>query len=129
MRLYKVMLLLNLAVGIGFLFGSLWWGQEVGRLRREVATMRQGTIAQPSPQGTWSASGIVRVVAPELNRIFIDHGDIPGLMEAMTMAFEPEEPNLLNGLAPGDAVRITLRRKGERILLVGIEKGEMLRGE
>ena len=40
MRLYKVILLVNLAVGVGFLLGSLWWAQEVGRLRREVAANR-----------------------------------------------------------------------------------------
>jgi Cu/Ag efflux protein CusF len=124
MRLYKVILLVNLAVGVGFLFGALWWGQEVGRLRRELTVIRQGPSTRPSSPGSWSAYGIVRVVSPEINRIFIDHGDIPGLMEAMTMAFEPEDPKMLNGLAPGDPVRFTLRRKGERLILVGIEKGK-----
>jgi Cu/Ag efflux protein CusF len=123
MRLYKVVLLVNLAVGVGFVFGSLWWVQEVGRLRREVASIKQGAGARPSADESWSARGVVRVVAPKLNRIFIDHGDIPGLMEAMTMAFEPEDPKLLNGLAPGDQVSFTVRKKGERLLLVAIEKG------
>jgi protein SCO1/2 len=123
MRLYKVVLLLNLAVGIGFLLGSLWWVQEVGRLRREVASIRQGAIARPSAEESWSARGIVRLVAPAINRIFIDHDDIPGLMEAMSMAFEPEDPKMFTGLAPGDEVRFTLRKKGERLLLVAIEKG------
>jgi Cu/Ag efflux protein CusF len=40
----------------------------------------------------------------------------------MTMAFEPEEPSLLNGLKGGDRVRFTLQEKGKRILLVAIEK-------
>jgi Cu/Ag efflux protein CusF len=122
MRLYKVILLMNLAVGVGFLLGSLWWGHEVGRLRREATALRQGTLTRPASEGSWSASGIVRVVVPEINRIFIDHEEIPGLMEAMTMAFEPEDPNILNGLAPGDQVRFTLRQKGERLMLVGIQK-------
>jgi Cu/Ag efflux protein CusF len=116
MRLYKVILLVNLALGVGFLLGSLWWAQEVARLRG-------GVSARPSSEGRWSAQGVVRVVAPEINRIFIEHGDIPGLMEAMTMAFEPEDPKMLNGLAPGDSVRITLQKKGERVVLVAIEKG------
>jgi Cu/Ag efflux protein CusF len=118
-----VILLVNLAVGVGFLLGSLWWRQEVGRLRREVIALRQGTEAQSPMRETWSALGIVRVIAPEINRVFIDHGDIPGLMEAMTMAFEPEDPKILNGLSAGDQVRFTLRQKGERLILVGIEKG------
>jgi Cu/Ag efflux protein CusF len=123
MRLYKVILLVNLAVGVGFLLGILWWGQEVGRLERELAALRQETSTRPMRERTWSARGIVRVLAPEINRIFIDHQEIPGLMEAMTMAFEPEDPQLLNGLAPGDLVHFTLQQKGERLMLVTIEKG------
>jgi Cu/Ag efflux protein CusF len=129
MRLYKVMLLVNLAVGVGFLLGSLWWGQEVRRLRQEVRIFTQTTSTGPAAEGNWSTYGIVRVVAPEINRIFIDHAEIPGLMEAMTMAFEPEDPQMLNGLAPGDPVRFTLQRKGERLVLVGIEKGGNPRGK
>jgi Cu/Ag efflux protein CusF len=128
MRLYKVLLLVNLGIGVGFLLGSLWWGQEVGRLRREVEAIKQGSGTRSSLTGSWSAHGIVRVVAPEINRIFIDHGDIPGLMEAMTMAFEPEDRAILGGLSPGDEVGFTLRQKGERLILVAIEKrGNSLR--
>jgi Cu/Ag efflux protein CusF len=122
MRLYKVILLVNLAVGVGFLLGTLWWAQEVGRLRREVIAKGQGVSARSSIEGRWPALGVVRVVAPEINRIFIEHGDIPGLMEAMTMAFEPEDPKILNGLAPGDQIHFTLQKKGERVILVAIEK-------
>lgn len=129
MRLYKVILLVNLALGVGFLLGSLWWGQELGRLRHEVTAFRQATLTRPRAGGSWSAHGIVRVIAPQINRIFIDHEDIPGLMEAMTMAFEPEDPNLLNELVPGDQVRFTLQKKGERLILVGIEKGGNPPGE
>ena len=123
MRPYKVIILVNLAIGVGFFLGSLWWGREVGRLRHELTALQQETVARPSTQGPWSAEGIVRVVAPEINRIFIDHAEIPSLMEAMTMAFEPEHPNMLNGLAPGDPVRFLLKQQGERLILVGIEKG------
>jgi len=80
-------------------------------------------MARPSTNDTWSARGIVRVLAPDINRIFIDHEDIPGLMQAMTMAFEPEDPKLFNGLASGDQVRFTLRKNGERLVLITIEKG------
>jgi Cu/Ag efflux protein CusF len=122
MRLYKVILLINLALGVGFLLGSLWWGPEVGRLRREVGAMRQATGIETLAPGDWSAQGIVRAVAPEINRIVIDHDAIPGLMEAMTMVFEPENSQLLNGVTSGDRVRFTLRRRGERLMLVTIQK-------
>ena len=123
MPLYRVILLINLAVGVGFLLGSLWWGSEVGRLRRELASSRPGEIARLPTKESWLARGIVRVLAPEINRIIIDHEHIPGLMEAMTMAFEPEDAKLFNALAPGDQVRFTVRKDGERLVLVGIEKG------
>jgi len=122
MRLYKVVLLVNLAVGVGFLLGSLWWGAEVGRLRRELASRRQGEIAPLPTKESWSARGVVRVLAPEINRIFIDHEEILGLMEAMTMAFEPEDPKLFDGLVPGDQIHFTLRKTGERLMLIAIDK-------
>ena len=123
MRLYKVIVLVNLAVGVGFLLGSLWWAQEVGRLRREGVAKGPGEFAAPSIAGHWQAQGVVRVVAPEINRIFIEHGDIPGLMEAMSMAFEPVDPKILNGLVPGDQVHFTLQKQGDRLTLIAIQKG------
>jgi Cu/Ag efflux protein CusF len=122
MRLYKVILLVNLAVGVGFLLGSLWWAQEVGRLRRETTAVRKEGTARPLLDESWSAHGVVRVIAPDINRIIIDHEDIPGLMEAMTMSFEPDDPTMLNGLAPGDRVRFILQKRDERLRLVAIEK-------
>jgi Cu/Ag efflux protein CusF len=122
MRLYKVILLVNLAVGVGFLLGSLWWAQEIGRLRREATAVRKEGTARPLLDESWFAHGVVRVIAPDINRIIIDHEDIPGLMEAMTMSFEPDDPTMLNGLAPGDRVRFTLQKRDERLMLVAIEK-------
>ncbi|HXH13270.1 MAG TPA: copper-binding protein [Alphaproteobacteria bacterium] len=122
MRLYKVVILVNLALGVGFVFGSLWWGREVGRLRREVELARPITLTRSPGERRWSVRGIVRVVAPEINRIFIDHENIPGLMQAMTMAFEPADPTLLNGVTPGDRIRFTLQEQANRLILVGIEK-------
>lgn len=121
MRLYKVVILVNLALGVGFVFGSLWWSREVGRLRREVELARPITLTRPTGERRWSVRGIVRVVAPEINRIFIDHENIPGLMEAMTMTFEPADPTLLNGVTPGDRVRFTLQEQANRLILIGIE--------
>lgn len=34
----------------------------------------------------------------------LQHGDIPGVMKAMTMGFEVVDPAQLEGLAPGDPV-------------------------
>lgn len=123
MRLYKVVVLVNLALAVGFLCSSIWWAQEVRRLRREVAESQEMQGFRGADERRWTARGVIRVVAPELNRLFIEHEDIPGLMEKMTMAFEVADPILLNGLTPGDVVRFTLERRDQRLILVGIGKG------
>jgi Cu/Ag efflux protein CusF len=124
MRLYKVVLLVNLALAIGFLCSSMWWWQEVGRLRREVATIRQTTRPSAGNERRWTARGVIRVIAPEINRLFIDHEAIPGLMEAMTMAFEAADPTLFNSLTPGDVVGFTLERRDEKLFLIAINKAD-----
>ncbi len=54
--------------------------------------------------------------------MFLTHEAMPGLMDAMTMGFEADAPQMLDGLAPGDPVRFTVRKDGERLVLVAIEK-------
>jgi Cu/Ag efflux protein CusF len=54
--------------------------------------------------------------------VLLTHEAMPGLMEPMTMGFEAENPKLLNGLSPGDPVRFTVRKDGERLILIFIEK-------
>jgi Cu/Ag efflux protein CusF len=120
MRLWKVVLLLNLALGVGIGLGYLRWAREVRTLRDEVARLRAET-SQPSQQ-SWTVRGIVRSIVPKLGAVFLTHEAMPGLMDAMTMGFEADDPKLLDGLAPGDPVRFTVRRDGERLVLVMIEK-------
>jgi Cu/Ag efflux protein CusF len=120
MRLWKVILLLNLALGLGIGLGYLRWAREVRRLEDEVARLRV-EAARPGAS-SWTVRGIVRSVVPKLGAIFLTHEAMPGLMEAMTMGFEAEDPKLLDGLAPGDPVRFTVRKDGERLVLVTIEK-------
>jgi len=120
MRLWKVALLLNLALGVGIGLGYLRWAREVRSLQDEVARVRaEATRAAPQ---SWTVRGIVRSVIPKLGAVFLTHEALPGLMDAMTMGFETDNPKLLDGLTPGDAVRFTVRRDGERLVLVAIEK-------
>jgi Cu/Ag efflux protein CusF len=46
-------------------------------------------------------------------RIVIEHGDIPGIMKAMTMEFEID-PDLLTGIDSGDRVSFTIENAGGR---------------
>jgi Cu/Ag efflux protein CusF len=120
MRLWKVVILLNLALAVGIGLGYLRWAREVRRLEDQIVRLR--TEAARSGPSSWTVRGIVRTVVPPLGAVFLTHEAMPGLMDAMTMAFEAENPKILNGLAPGDPVRFTVRKDGDRLVLVSIEK-------
>jgi Cu/Ag efflux protein CusF len=120
MRLWKVILLLNVALGVGVGLGYLRWAREVRSLEEQVVRLR--TEAARPELSSWTVRGIVRSVMTPLGAVFLTHEAMPGLMEGMTMAFEAEHPKLLNGLTPGDPVRFTVRKDGDRLILVSIEK-------
>jgi Cu/Ag efflux protein CusF len=122
MRLWKVALLVNLALVLGVAGGYLRWGWEARRLREELQAARQPAPARPTAEQSWTVRGIVRATLPSLGAVILTHEAMPGLMDAMTMGFEAQDPKLLDGLAPGDRVRFTVRYTGERIVLVAIEK-------
>jgi Cu/Ag efflux protein CusF len=124
MRLYKVVVLVNIALGTGFLFGYHWWGQEVIRLNRELATAKQTAKARQPGVQSWSVRGIVRGVSPELKLIFVTHEEIPGLMGAMTMGFRADSSTLLRGLSPGDLIQFTLKESEDQLVIVALRKEE-----
>lgn len=66
------------------------------------------TGASPIEQVDYHLEGVVRGVAPEGGRVLIRHKEIPGLMKAMTMPFEPEDQAILGLLRPNDVVEGTL---------------------
>jgi Cu/Ag efflux protein CusF len=71
---------------------------------------------QAVPQGTQPADERQRLVAdgkvvatvPNASQIVIEHGEIKGFMDAMTMGYRVEPPSLLEGLKFGDRVRFTI---------------------
>ena len=67
-------------------------------------------------------SGIVRGLDREQSRVTIEHGEIPGLMKAMTMTFDVAPSELLEGVDVGDAVTFDLRYAEGRYTVVGIEE-------
>lgn len=52
--------------------------------------------------------GEVVTTVPSASQIVLEHGEIQGFMEAMTMGYRVDPPSLLTGLRPGDKVRFTI---------------------
>jgi len=55
-------------------------------------------------------TGDGRVVAlrPDKQQVVVEHGEIKGFMEAMTMGYKVAPPSLLDGIKSGDQVRFTI---------------------
>lgn len=70
---------------------------------------------------TSTGRGIVRDVRPEWGQVVIEHGDLPGLMPAMTMNFDVPDATLLAPLRPGQAVEIDVAFDGKSYTVTRIE--------
>ena len=104
MRLWRAILLMNLALAIGLMLGYLSWGRQFVRLEQELSAARR----QAAVPRTWTVRGVVRAVLPEANVVILTHEDIPGYMTSMTMGFPVKDPTLAQGLGVGETVRFTL---------------------
>jgi len=119
MRLWKVVVLVDLAVLIGLGGGYLWWGRQAARLERELA---QAQTAQVSVEREWTVRGVVRAVLRESNLIVLSHEEMAGYMPAMTMGFRVAAPQIYDGVQVGDAVRFTVRGVPPNVVLTGLER-------
>ncbi|HEX5817028.1 MAG TPA: copper-binding protein [Methylomirabilota bacterium] len=120
MAVWRVVLLLNLALAVGMGWGYLWWGRDVSRLTRELAEAR---AAAAGPR-EYRAEGVVRAVLPDINVMVITHDEIPGYMPAMTMGFRAVSPKIYEAVEVGDAVRFTLQGTPPNLAIVAVEKVE-----
>jgi len=92
-----------------------------------LAAAPQGQPARQADQGapqTVVADGKVIATVPNASQIVVEHGEIKGFMDAMTMGYRVEPPSLLEGLKSGDKVRFTIDVPKKAI--VKIEKGPLL---
>jgi Cu/Ag efflux protein CusF len=120
MRLWRAMLLMNLALGLGLLLGYLAWGRPYLRLEREVVLLRRQ--ATSGVERTWTRRGVVRAIFPERNMIILTHEDIPGYMAPMTMGFPVRDPRLYEGLDIGETIRFTLRGIPPNVVITAITR-------
>lgn len=64
--------------------------------------------------------GVVVATVPKSSQIVVEHGEIEGFMEAMTMGYRIDPPSLLGGVTQGDKVRF--RIDVQKRAIVEIEK-------
>jgi Cu/Ag efflux protein CusF len=76
------------------------------------------TEAKGSP--TVVGEGEVVATVPNASQIVVEHGEIEGFMEAMTMGYRVDPASLLAGLKSGDKVRFTI--DVQRRAIIGIQK-------
>jgi Cu/Ag efflux protein CusF len=119
MRLWKVVVLVDLALLVGLGTGYLWWGRQAARLDRELAQVQ---AVQMSVEREWTVRGVVRAVLPEANLIVLSHEEMAGYMPAMTMGFRVAAPQIYDGVRVGDAVRFTVRGVPPNMVLTGLER-------
>jgi Cu/Ag efflux protein CusF len=73
-----------------------------------VAAAQEAQPAAQTEQKTVVGEGKVVATVPNASQIVVEHGEIKGFMEAMTMGYRVEPPSLLEGLKFGDKVRFTI---------------------
>jgi Cu/Ag efflux protein CusF len=99
----------------------------------DIASIREVPAGSPVRHGEHQArqvdrgasrtvvgEGEVIAATPSSGQIVLDHGEIKGFMEAMTMGYRIDPPSLLATVKPGDKVRFTI--DVERRAIIEIEK-------
>jgi Cu/Ag efflux protein CusF len=117
MRLWKVVLLVDLALLLGLGGGYLLWGRDARRTSE--AAGRAVSVGGPRE---FRGQGVVRATLPELGVLVVTHDEIPGYMAPMTMGFRLALANIADGISVGDAVRFTLRGTPPQVVMTAIEK-------
>jgi len=122
MRLWRAILLVDLALALGVGAGYLWWGQKARWLEGELRAARAAAAITAGGEREYRGTGVVRAGLADIGVVVITHGDIPGYMPAMTMGFRAASPKILDSVKPGDAVRFTLRGTPPNLAITAIER-------
>lgn len=82
---------------------------DIPSTRPLLAAASQGDQgASGSAQQLITADGKVVATVPNASQIVVEHGEIKGYMDAMTMGYRVDPSSLLDGLKFGDKVRFTI---------------------
>lgn len=118
MRLWRAVLLLNLALAVGLGVGYGLWGRHLAALDREIQALQEradqlqrerDAMAAGAEAGVqqWEGRGIVRGAYPQL--IVITHEDIGGGLPARTTGFRIAASADRHLASAGSAIRFLLQ--------------------
>jgi Cu/Ag efflux protein CusF len=121
-----------IALGI-FIFQQ---SQKIDALKKEQELLSKEVLkAKQELAGSWGndhdhkaeewpkyhdASGVL--LSKSGNRVVLDEDEIPGVMRAMIMSYDVENPDQLQGLAEGDKVRLRLKETETSLTVEEIKK-------
>jgi mono/diheme cytochrome c family protein len=82
------------------------------------AAFHKGFLQTPTAPLPPSVTGEGKVIAvvPATEQLVVEHGEIQGFMEAMTMGYKVHPPSLLDKLTAGDMVRFTIDTQQKAIV-------------
>ena len=92
---------------------------------RGVATRTSQRVSGPAAAvqtTTYQGVGVVKSMNPKFPSIEIDHQEIKGLMEGMTMEFYVQDKSLLQGLAAGDHIEFNIESGVGGLKITAIKK-------
>lgn len=72
-----------------------------------------GFLASCSAERTWDVRGRVVGFGDDPRTVFVSHENIPGLMPAMTMPFQTDDPETARGVRLGDAIQFRLHANAD----------------
>jgi Cu/Ag efflux protein CusF len=76
-----------------------------------------------APVEDHSGAGIIRAIDTESRQLTIEHGDISGLMKAMTMSFTAAQGVPIDDLEVGDPIEFRVKEEGGVYIVDQIERG------
>jgi len=81
--------------------------------KEQTSPLPDSAKISAGPVKTGQGRGIIRAIDTGARTITLDHGNVPNVMDAMTMEYYCEPADALRELKVGDSVAFTLQDRGE----------------